>query len=612
MDKNTIWAIVLCGIVLFGYLVLDYVYIMPRQQAAQEQQRQELARQQEEQEQRNAEAQSLVSSQDSLFAGSAEDASAETQVSEYEVNTSKLQVLLTNRGGDIVSLKLREHKDKDTGFGVEMVDNVSPSNRAFSLSFGASTGAAVNDIFNVKRIDDYTIGFYKDFYRKDELGRQHKFRLGKLYTFKENEYAFRLSITVNAGEGEEDALNVDGASYTLRTSPQIGPHFDRKTDRYEMRQFLAFTGSKRVQTNFTAKPYTKGYDWAGVGGKYFAMLVKPATPANMLATVNFSTEQLDGYENSQVYLTRSAVSSGSVTDDYYVYVGPRSEVELIKYNSMDRNGWNLVNARFNEALNTGSLLSPVERVLKWAMEMIYRVVHNWGVAIIILTIILKIVLFPLNKTTAMGSIKMQQLQPQMQAIQAKYKEHPNPQKMQEETAKLYKQAGYNPAAGCLPMVLQMVVLFAMYRVFNNYFEFRGASFVKGWIDDLSVGDKLVTLTFNIPWLGSTLRLLPFVYTGSQLLNGLITQYGNAAMNTQSQASMKFMMYGMPLMFFFLFYNVPSGLLLYWTVSNILQIGQQLIINRMVKSKKEQLANAKPVVVHPSSSGKKGGKKKKRR
>ncbi len=611
MDKNTIWAIILCGIVLFGYLVLDYVYIMPRQQAAAEQQRQELARQEEEQEQRNAEAQALVSSQEnSLFAGEAE--SAEAEVAEYTVSTAKIKAVLTNRGGDIVSLQLREHLDKDTGLGVEMVDNVTSTNRAFSLSFGSSTGAAVNDVFNVKRIDDYTIGFYKDFYRKDELGRQHKFRLGKLYSFKENDYAFRLSITVNAGDGEEDVLNVDGAAYTLRTSPQIGPHFDRKNDRYEMRQFLAYAGNKRVQTNFSAKPYTRGYDWAGVGGKYFAVLVKPAAPVNMLPTVNFSNAQVDGYENSQVFLTRSAISSGNITDDYYVYVGPRSEVELIKYNSSDRNGWNLVNARFNEALNTGSLLSPVERVLKWAMEMIYRVVHNWGVAIIILTVILKIVLFPLNKTTAMGSIKMQQLQPQMQAIQAKYKDNPNPQKMQEETAKLYKQAGYNPAAGCLPMILQMVVLFAMYRVFNNYFEFRGASFVKGWIDDLSVGDTLVKLNFNIPWLGSTLRLLPFIYTGSQLLNGLITQYGNAAMNTQSQASMKFMMYGMPLMFFFLFYNVPSGLLLYWTVSNVLQIGQQLLINRMVKAKKEELSSAKPAVVHPAASGKKGGKKKKRR
>ena len=172
--------------------------------------------------------------------------------------------------------------------------------------------------------------------------------------------------------------------------------------------------------------------------------------------------------------------------------------------------------------------------------------------------------------------------------------------------KLYKEAGYNPASGCLPMVLQMMVLFALYNVFNNHFEFRGASFIRGWIDDLSVGDCLFSWEKQIPLISqftmNTFRLLPFIYTGSQLLNGLITQYGNAA--GASQGSMKFMMYGMPLMFFFLFYNVPSGLLLYWTVSNILQIGQQVIINKMTARKRQELEASKPRVIDRAMGGKK--------
>ena len=166
-------------------------------------------------------------------------------------------------------------------------------------------------------------------------------------------------------------------------------------------------------------------------------------------------------------------------------------------------------------------------------------------------------------------------------------------------------------SGCLPMIIQMFILFALYNVFNNYFEFRGASFISGWIDDLSTGDSIWTWNKNIFLISSftmnNLRILPFVYTGSQLLNGKITQFGNAGGTTQAQ--MKFMIYGMPIMFFFLFYNVPSGLLLYWTVSNILQIGQQLIINSVMKKKRSEIAASKPVNANALKF--KNGKKKTR-
>ena len=174
----------------------------------------------------------------------------------------------------------------------------------------------------------------------------------------------------------------------------------------------------------------------------------------------------------------------------------------------------------------------------------------------------------------------------MQSIQAKYKD--NPQKLNEETAKLYKEAGYNPVSGCLPMILQMFILFALYNVFNNYFEFRGASFISGWIDDLSSGDHIgKTFETGLPILGwNQIRILPVIYLISQLLFGKITQNGGTAAAGQNAGQMKMMMYGMPIMFFFLFYNAPAGLLLYWTVSNIFQLLQQIVINKMMKNAPE--------------------------
>ncbi len=612
MDKNTILAIVLSGVVLFGYFFFDAYYMAPKREAAYQAQQAAELEAQEAKAEETQELSALISETPALtsFASDSEaNPSASVPVEEFTITTNRAKVLLTNRGGDIVSYKLIEHLDKDTGEGVEMVDNVTSSNRAFSLSFGDSNMPTIDGVFNVKRIDDYTIGFYRVFSVKDDTGTEHKFRLGKLYSFTPDDYAFRLSITVNGMDGTPASLNLGGAAYTLRTSPQIGPHYDKKSNRYEVRQFVSWDGRKKAKKAFSDRSYEKPWEWAGTAGKYFTVLVKPADNATMSAAIRCSAQQVAGYENSQVFLTRNEIS-GNTTDDYYIYVGPRSENELIKYNNADSNGWKLVNTRFNQALQTSGFLSIIEVALKWCLRTIYRLVGNWGVAIIILTIFLKIVLFPLNKSTALGSIKMQGLQPKMKEIQEKYKD--DPQQQQAAMSKLYKEAGYNPASGCLPMVLQMMVLFALYNVFNNHFEFRGASFIHGWIDDLSVGDSLFSWEQQIPFISqftmNTFRLLPFIYTGSQLLNGVITQYGNAA--GANQGSMKFMMYGMPLMFFFLFYNVPSGLLLYWTVSNILQIGQQVIINKITAKKRQELEASKPRAIDKAMGGRK--KKKGRR
>ncbi len=609
MDKNTVWAIVLSFLVVVVSAVVEIKVIIPRQQAKAEekalvQQKEEEARQQQ------LESRQLIAAEET---SEQEGEEVPVTVSEenFTITTNKVQVTFTNRGGDIISYKLLEHLDKDTNSGVQMADNITPLNRAFSVSLGDANADILNDVFNVKKIDDYTIGFYKNYEYTDGSGNVQKFVLGKLYTFKPDEYMFRLDITVNGQDGTS-GLNVDGASYTLRTSPQIGPHYNPK-DRYEVRQYIAYNASKNKKTKkpISDRYFNKYYDWAGVAGKYFTILVKPEDASVMKDSVRCVTESSNDYTNAQVMLTRNAIEKAQSTDSYYIYIGPRNETELVKYNSRDTNGWDLYNAKLNQALQTSGFLSPIEKVLKWAMEMIYKLVHNWGISIIILTVILKIILFPLNRKSALGTLKMQELQPQMQALQEKYKD--NPQKMNEESAKLYKQVGYNPASGCLPIVLQMIILFAMYNVFNNYFEFRGASFIKGWIDDLSVGDSIWTWEKQIPLISgftqNTLRILPFVYTISQLFNGMITQYGGAG-GGQSKTQMALLMYGMPIMFFFILYNVASGLILYWTVSNILQMGQQVVINKITKKQRQELAkNKKPVNIYDEKF--KSGKKKTR-
>ena len=606
MEKNTVWAIGLSTLVLVGSLIVEYKVILPKQQAAMEKQQAELALKQEEQAKVEKKAEEQFSTAGEIIAGQ-----PEIEEKHYTITTDKVEAVFTSRGGDLISYKLLEHNDKDTGSGVQMVDNVTATNRAFSLGFGQTTETIVNENFAAKMEGDNTIIFTREFNKKDDFGNIHTFTLMKRYEFLPGEYVFRMGVGIKLDDG--NGLESNGAAYTIRTSPQIGPHFDRKHDRYEVRQLLLFNGKKREKPSLVNKEYEKEYQWVGVGGKYFTILIKPEDPSKMTTKVVTSSKSESDYENSQVFISRSSIAPGtSVAQDvYYVYIGPRSEQEYKRYNLADDNGWGLSNAKFNHALATSGVLSWIEVVLKWGMEMIYRLVRNWGVAIIILTVILRIILFPLSRSSAIGTLKMQQLQPKMQEIQEKYKD--NQQKLAEETSKLYKEAGYNPMSGCLPMILQMVILFALYNVFNNYFEFRGATFIRGWIDDLSMGDKIWTWKKDLPFITTltqnTLRILPFIYLFSQLLNGKITQYGGAA-GGQSAGQMKFMMYGLPIIFFFMFYNVPSGLLLYWTVSNILQIGQQIMINNTMKKKRAEMEKNKPAV-NANVLKFKGGKKKTR-
>lgn len=302
-----------------------------------------------------------------------------------------------------------------------------------------------------------------------------------------------------------------------------------------------------------------------------------------MGTVFYSSKiETNNYANAQALLERKSFTDSDMNDTYYVYFGPRSEKDLKIYNTAATNTFGIDNSKLDNSLPS-DWLGWLETILKWIMEIVYKLIPNWGVSIIIMTILLKAATFPLIKKQSITTAKMQDLQPQIQAVQAKYKE--NPQKLQEQMSKIYKESGYNPASGCLPMLLQFLVLFAMYNLFNNYFEFRGASFIPGWIPDLSAGDSVYTLKFMIPLFGNHIRILPIIYLASQLFYGKITQNGGTASAAgTSAAQMKFLMYGMPVIFFFMFYNAPSGLLLYWTVSNILQMVSQIVINNIMKQK----------------------------
>lgn len=602
MDKNTIWAIVLSSLVLFASFFIQSKFFSKPQPA----ENTEVQSQTLQNTANTPSAVNAVQGSDSLAlqsdsgegASEGEDADTEEVLEEreYIVETKTIKVRFTNRGGDIIGYELKDHSDGGTP--VQMAENISPTNRAFALAFGGAANAIVNDLFNAKIIDDRTIGFYKKFSVTNSTGGQDSFTLVKQYTFDPEEYVFKLDITID-GAKNMNGLAFGDAAYTLRSSPQIGPYYNPKVDRYERRTFIFYTKEKVKKLNLSngqVKVYDKGFSWAGIAGKYFVQQVVPLA-SSAIQSASYSTKnEVDNFQDAQLLLVRAPVSGSFAQDSYYVYMGPKVEKNLGIYNNAAENNWKLSNLKLDEALGSG-WLSWLETFLKFLMEFFYKLIPNWGVSIILMTILLKVAMFPLTKKSSVSTLKMQELQPRIKEIQDKYKN--NPEKMNAEMGKFYKEAGYNPLSGCLPLLIQFPLIFAMFNLFNNYFEFRGAMFIPGWIPDLSVGDSIYIFPPTIPLIGgSALRLLPIIYVASQLLFTKITQTASANAAGGGN-SMKLMMYGMPLFFFFMFYNAPAGLLLYWTVSNFLQLIQQMFINKIMHAKRVEMGLAeetkKPVL-----------------
>jgi YidC/Oxa1 family membrane protein insertase len=242
-------------------------------------------------------------------------------------------------------------------------------------------------------------------------------------------------------------------------------------------------------------------------------------------------------------------------------------------------------------------------LLAWINEWIVIPVFNWlgsygwnyGIVILILTILLKIFLLPIAYKTYMSSAKMRVLKPEVDAINAKYPKKEDAMKKQQAIMALYKKAGANPASGCVPMLLQMPILFAMFRFFPASIELRQQSFL--WAHDLSSYDSILQLPWNIPFYGDHVSLFTLLMTASTIM---YTYVNNQMMGQQTQTmpGMKTMMYLMPIMFLGLFNNYASGLSYYYFLANIITFFQMWLFRKLINEdklrKKIEAAKKKPV------------------
>jgi YidC/Oxa1 family membrane protein insertase len=216
------------------------------------------------------------------------------------------------------------------------------------------------------------------------------------------------------------------------------------------------------------------------------------------------------------------------------------------------------------------ITEPIRDIIVSALNLLYKVIPNYGIGIILIALLLKLAFFPLNQKQAEAMKRMGELQPKIKEINERYKN--NPQEKQRRIMEMYKTHKVNPVSGCLPMLIQLPVFIAMYSAFSDAYDLWKSPFIPGWIPDLSQPDHVFSLPATLPFIGGfAVHLMPVVMTLTQFYQTKLTP-------TSGDENQRKIMLLMPFMMLFLFYAMPSGVVLYWTVQNMLSIAQQVYTN----------------------------------
>jgi YidC/Oxa1 family membrane protein insertase len=533
----------------------------------------------------------------------AESAPPASQSETITRETDLYIMTFSSKGGTLLSMKLKKFNNLDhTPVEMLLLPKTDVSGELpFALSFGDYKADQVNVPFTLRETGDgRQLSF--DFSRTFSSPTGVPFTLHKTYIFDKSEYLFELRVTIENSVNDFPSLGAGGYAYTLTLGPQIGPHYAKLDGRNDYRNYAFWADNKRQDPRVgmgSLKELDKRVSWTGIVGKYFTAIAVP--DATQYHLVFDSRKLVEGYDRSSISFERPRLTSAKSTDVFRFYMGPMKKEILALYNDAAKNQYQISGLRADEVVPTSPLINWLAQLMKYILDFFVLLIPNYGIAIILLTLLTKIVFLPLTFKSSESMAKMAALNPKMTEIRARLKD--KPEKMNQEIAELYKREKVNPLSGCLPLLLQLPVFFALYNLLNNYFELRGALFIPGWIPDLSVPESVWNFPFTIPLVGWTsLRLLPLLMVASQLLSSKFTQPSGAPQQGGAQA--KLFMYVLPIVFLFILYDMPSGLVLYWTVQNILSTAQQVYIN-WLRKKKDADSGQTPVLV--KASAKPGGK-----
>lgn len=488
----------------------------------------------------------------------------------FSIQNTFYSAKISNRGGGTIKLwtlnNYTDHKGENVSFiSTERNLNISfkYKGKVINLDQAVFESVSTDTVFDLTQNDKATLEFFLAFDQTKKI--YHKL------TFYKNEYDFDLNVQFkNFGdEITNNEYQVQWTSGLKITEKNINEDLNYfRTNIMIGDEDEVFDISTQPQGDISFTGLTK---WVSTRTKYFVVFIVPGekdgTGCHFAATTK---SEMGALKSKDYFVTLNMKFETDKTDAFKLYIGPTEYTRLSKYDD-----------NLSVILEWGwAIIRPISIGIFYIFRFLYDLIPNYGIVILIFALIVKIILYPLTHKSYVGMQKMKEVMPKQKEIQKKYKD--NPKKAQEELMKLYKEIGYNPLSGCLPVLFQMPILFPIYQVFNATIDLRHQPFV-GWIKDLSVPDTVAVLHTSLPFIGDfNVNPLPIIMTVLTFVQQKITPMTPTDDSDPAQRfNQKFMLYGMPILFFFIFNNFSSGLVMYWTVFNLLTMLQQLMMSKHI-------------------------------
>ena len=473
------------------------------------------------------------------------------------INSNLYQAIISSiGGGSIVSFRLKHHLLKNDST-VNLIDD--KNKRSLYLSFVSIDGDPIvlkkpwETDTSLRKIDvtekSETIIFQQKVIYNDQ-----NYLIEKRLTFHPNSYS--IDMFLNLSE-LSDIIHL--GNYAVTWSGGLPQTENNPKDEltwfggyvYQAGKPYAF---EKLSSGIKDDPSYWGKvsgntDWIAVRSKYFVSALIPETGTGPVE-VNLGKVN----DNQNVYNYKAHFQANEPGSRLSLYLGP------LEYKRIKDLGVGL-----SSIMNFGiAPIRPISKGVLWLLKFLHQFIPNYGLVLVLFSVFVKILVYPLTKKSYQSTKEMQAIQPLVAELKEKHKKDPT--KLNKATMKLYKEHGVNPLGGCLPLLLQMPLLFALFQVFRSTIELRNAPFVF-WINDLSGPDIVYNLPFSLPIYGDHIAVLP-------LIMGITMFLQQKMMPTQASGQQKFMAYFMTGFFILLFNNFPSGLNLYYTLFNVFTILQQ--------------------------------------
>ena len=506
-----------------------------------------------------------------------------------EVSTGLLSVGLNRVDGTVSSLRFSKYREGGTN--INFIEKSIPYLRNFRVLVPGITQAALQPevVFDYKKINADNHRFSHTYKNGPAAG----LRVTKEYRFYKDKYYFDLSVEVKNTRAKAWKNNYRDREYfsVVWGSPINWRKDKTQSGTYDVQEFVYSKSDGDVEDTSDNKDQLGVVKWAGLKDRYFLLSVIPIEPDGSLRGIPNQAsfyQVADGKNKIKTFglvypnLERNSLTADARKMTYRIFLGP------IKYDLLAADEFVDRKYSFENVLTSFPVVRQISILLEKLIFLIQGAVSNFGIVIILVTLLLKILLYPLTHKSAVSMKKMQLIQPKLTALKEQYKNSGDPRLMNQKMMELYKKEGVNPMGGCLPLLLQLPIFIALYQVLPRLVDMKDVSFL--WIRDLSSPDTLFTISAfkNIPLLPYHFNLLPLIMTAVSIFQSKYSQ-AKSGPQTAQQAQQGKMMMMMPIMFLFLFWSMPSGLVLYWTVQNVLSIIEQHFINKKYDA---QLAEAK--------------------